>query len=597
VTLTQYLRVLRHQWLVVALLTMVGLGGSAAYTFQQTPVYSAQIQLFVSVRSDSGITGLTQGSTFTQQRVKSYADIVTSPLIAEPVINQLRLPFTAAQLASRITASSPLDTVLLDIVVTDTDPARAAQIANALGAEFPRLVAVLETPSDQSASPVTVSVTRSAVTGSKPVSPRIPLNLALGLIVGLGLGIGAAVLRDQFNTSVSGVSDVEKLTGAIPLGVVPFDATAGKQPLVTADQFGGRAEAFRTLRTNLQFADVDDPPRVITITSALPAEGKTTTACNVALTLAQSGARVVLVEGDLRKPAVGKYLGISNAAGLTNVLAGQHELRDVIVSYQRDTLAVLPSGPTPPNPSEMLGSQQMHQLLITLAADYDLVIIDAPPLLPVTDAAVLASASDGAILVVRHGKSRREEVERALQALGSVNAKVLGTVLNFAPRKKRGGGYDGYGYGYGYGAAPEPEATGRPSRRQRKQVAKAARAAEVARAGPETPTPPLLDDRVSVPADPGPAFPEPAPFPDRSFNEGYSDQPLNSPALPPLERTPSASAFFPPPGEYQPPEFSPFESTMPHPAVQLPANAPVRLDLDNLEENAPDRRKRPMPDR
>ncbi len=481
-TLTQYLRVLRKQWLVVILLAMVGFGGAATYSYRQTPIYSAQTQLFVSVRTDPGISQLSQGSSFTQQRVKSYVDIVTSPLIAEPVIKALRLPFTPEQLASQISASSPLDTVLLDIVVSDTDPLRAAAIANEVGAEFPRLVAQLERPFGQSASPVTVSVTRRAIASTAPISPRIPLNLALGLIVGLGLGIGAAVLRDQFNTSVNGVSDVEKLTGAVPLGVVPYDAMASKQPLVTEDQFGGRAEAFRTLRTNLQFADVDDPPRVITISSALPAEGKTTTACNIALTLAQSGARVVLVEGDLRKPAVGKYLGISNAAGLTNVLAGQHELRDVLVGYQRDTLAVLPSGPTPPNPSEMLGSQQMRQLLANLAAAYDVVIIDAPPLLPVTDAAVLAAAADGAILVIRHGKSRREEVERAAQALASVNAKILGTVLNFAPRSKRRGGYDGYGYGYGYGygdavqVESKPAPVPRSSRRQRKQETAAAAA-------------------------------------------------------------------------------------------------------------------------
>ena len=583
-TLTQYLRVLRSQWLVVILLALFGLGGAAAYTYRQTPVYSAQTQLFVSVRTDPGISALSQGSAFTQQRVKSYADIVTSPLIAEPVINELRLPYTADELTSKVSVSTPVDTVLLDIVVTDTDPEQAARIANAIGAEFPRLVARLETPSDQSSSPVTVSVTRSAIAPLAPVSPRIPLNLALGLIVGLGLGIGAAVLRDQFNTSVSSVSDVEKLTGAVPLGVVPYDAGAGQQPLVTADQFGGRAEAFRTLRTNLQFADVDDPPRVITITSALPAEGKTTTACNVALILAQSGARVVLVEGDLRKPAVGRYLGISNAAGLTNVLAGQHELRDVIVSYQRDTLAVLPSGPTPPNPSEMLGSQQMQQLLTTLAAAYDLVVIDAPPLLPVTDAAVLASASDGAILVVRHGKSRREEVQQALQALTSVNAKVLGTVLNFAPRKKRGNGYDGYGYGYA--AAPEPEPTSRRrSRKQRKQMAEAA-ARTAPRAGA-----PSLDA----------AFPAP----DETM---LPVQPLlDSPALPPLEPSPAeaSTAFFAPVGEYQP-ERSRFESTMPHPPVRLPSETParppfsatpMRLDLDQFEADPTDGRKRPNADR
>ena len=550
-TLTQYLRVLRNQWLVVILLAMLGLGGAAAYTYRQTPTYSAQTQLFVSVRTDPGISALSQGSAFTQQRVKSYVDIITSPRIAAPVIKELRLPFTAEQLTSRISASSPLDTVLLDIVVSDTDPVRAAAIANAVGAEFPRLVAELETPFGQTVSPVTVSVTRSAIVPAVPISPRTSLNLALGLIVGLGLGIGAAVLRDQFNTSVNGVSDVEKLTGAIPLGVVPYDASAGKQPLITADQFGGRAEAFRTLRTNLQFADVDDPPRVITISSALPAEGKTTTACNIALTLAQSGARVVLVEGDLRKPAVGKYLGISNAAGLTNVLAGQHELRDVLVSYQRNTLAVLPSGPTPPNPSEMLGSQQMRHLLATLAADYDVVIIDAPPLLPVTDAAVLAAAADGAIMVIRHGKSRREEVERATQALTSVNAKVLGTVLNFAPRKKRRGGYDGYGYGYGYAQAPE--SAPRSSRRERKRDAAAAAALSMsARPGPQQGPPPVQTTMLP---------------------------PLNVelPPQPHPSNAPATNVFGPPSDLFAPP--LDLGATAERRAVQLPDEAPVTVNL------------------
>jgi capsular exopolysaccharide synthesis family protein len=358
-----------------------------------------------------------------------------------------------------VTVDSPLDTVLLNLSVTDSDPARAADIANAIAQEFPDFVADIERPEGRTVSPVSLRVTRPATTPKSPVSPRVPLNIALGLLVGLGLGIGAAVLRDQLNTSIDGVSDVEKLTGAIPLGVVPYDPGAGKHPLVDADQQSARAEAFRTLRTNLQFADVDHPPRVIVVTSPLPSEGKSTSACNVALTLALGGARVVLVDGDLRKPAVGKYLGISNAAGLTSVLAGRHELRDVVVTYGRDTLSILPSGPTPPNPSELLGSQQMSDLLATLANHFDVVVVDAPPLLPVTDAAVLASAADGAVLVLKHGKTRREEAQRAIQALEAVNAKLLGTVLNFAPKRTRRGGYDGYGYGYGYGAAPATAST------------------------------------------------------------------------------------------------------------------------------------------
>ena len=452
-TIAQYFRVLRRQWFVVLLLAALSVGGAAAYTARQIPAYSATTQLFVSVHSAEAadISQMSQGSTLIQQRVKTYAAVVTSPKVLDIVRQQLRLFTTSQALAGQITVDSPLDTVLLNISVTDSDPTRAADIANAIAGQFPTFIAQLETrPGAQ--SPVTVTATRMATVPNRPISPRVPLNIALGLLVGLGLGIGAAVLRDQLNTSITGIADVEKLTGAIPLGVVPYDSATTKQPLVDGDQHGARAESFRTLRTNLQFANVDHPPRVIVVTSPLPSEGKSTTACNVALTLALGGARVVLVDGDLRKPAVGKYLGISSAAGLTSVLANQHELRDVVVNYGRNTLAVLPSGPTPPNPSELLGSQQMADLLGTLANHYDIVVIDAPPLLPVTDAAVLAAIADGAVLVLRHGRTRREEAQRAIQALNAVNAKLLGTVLNFAPKRSRRGGYDGYGYGYGYGA-------------------------------------------------------------------------------------------------------------------------------------------------
>ncbi|MCE0539056.1 polysaccharide biosynthesis tyrosine autokinase [Kineosporia rhizophila] len=479
-TLTQYLKVLRQHWLIVLALAVLGVAAATAYTSRQTPMYQAQTQVFVSVQGPGGgdtLNELSESSTFSQQRVKSYASMATSSAVTEPVVRDLRLPYTAAVLAGQIEASPQLDTVLIDLTVTDADPARAAAIAGSATQHLQKVVGDLESNGGSRPSSVKLTVTRPPVEPQTPVSPRVPLNIALGLLLGLGLGVGAAVLRDQLNTTLRGSSDVEQLTGSVPLGVVPFDASAPKQPLVTADAFGGRAEAFRTLRTNLQFADVDRPPRVIAVTSALPDEGKTTTACNIALTLAQSGARVILIEGDLRKPAVGKYLGISNAAGLTNVLAGQHDLREVVVGYERDLLAVLPSGPTPPNPSELLGSQQMRHLLDTLAQHYDVVVIDAPPLLPVTDAALIATAADGAILVIRHGRSRREEAERALKALEAVSARMLGTVLNFAPRKKGRNGYQGYGYGSAPAAsAPgqQPETTSRRARRGGKDEVAAA---------------------------------------------------------------------------------------------------------------------------
>jgi capsular polysaccharide biosynthesis protein len=236
VTLTQYLRVLRRQWLVLALLTLLGLGAATAYTYRQVPVYSAGIQLFVSVRSaDTDISQLSQGSTFTQQRVKSYADLVSSPVVAQAVIKQLKLPYSAEQLSDEISADSPLDTVLLNISVADPDPARAQAIANSVALQFPKLIATLETLPGQAVSPVKVSTTRRAGRPSVPVSPRIPLNLALGLIVGLGLGIAASVLRDQFNTTVSGVGDLEKRTSSAagPRPSAPCEPTSSSRTSTT----------------------------------------------------------------------------------------------------------------------------------------------------------------------------------------------------------------------------------------------------------------------------------------------------------------------------------------------------------------------------
>lgn len=457
VTLAQYLRILRGQWWVVALCAALGVGAAMFITLQQTPMYSATTQLFVSTRTpDSSISQLSQGSNFIQQRVKSYSQVATSPDVLEPVTEKLALPVTARQLAGQVTVESPPDTVLLNITVRNPDPKAAADIANEIARQLPSFVVQIETPTGDVRAPVKLSVTDTADVPAAPVSPRKPLNLALGLLIGLAAGLGLSVLRDQLNTAVRGVGDVERIVGAIPMGVVPYDSNTRAQPLVDSDQQSGRAEAYRTLRTNLQFADVDNPPRVLVVTSPLPNEGKTTSACNIALTLAMGGARVILVDGDLRKPKVGEYLGMSSAAGLSSVLAGRHELRDVITGYGRDTLAVLPSGPTPPNPSELLSSQHMTDLITTLANHYDVVVIDAPPLLPVTDAAVLGSVADGAVLVIRYGKTRREELQRALQALERVQAKVLGTVLNFAPKRKRGA-YDGYGYGYGYGDRPQDQ--------------------------------------------------------------------------------------------------------------------------------------------
>ncbi|MCA1721071.1 MAG: CpsD/CapB family tyrosine-protein kinase [Actinobacteria bacterium] len=209
-----------------------------------------------------------------------------------------------------------------------------------------------------------------------------------------------------------------------------------------------RAEAFRQLRTNLQFLEVDEPVRSFVITSSVPKEGKSTTACNLAITLAQAGVRTLLIEGDLRRPRIADYLGLEGAIGVTNVLIGQVPLQDALQPWGNGTLSVLASGPLPPNPSELLASRGMHELLAEVEKSFDMVIIDAPPLLPVTDAAILSTMTGGALLGVRCRSTKRDQLRRAADALEAVDARVLGAVLNMVPRR----GPDAYySYGYGYG--------------------------------------------------------------------------------------------------------------------------------------------------
>src|SRR5680860_397476 len=192
-----------------------------------------------------------------------------------------------------------------------------------------------------------------------------------------------------------------------------------------------------------------------TVTSSVPEEGKTTTATNLAITLAQAGQKVMLVEADLRRPKVAGMLRLESAVGLTTVLVGRVDLREAIQDHSVPNLSVLTSGALPPNPAELLQSLAMGEVLTRLRAEYDVIIIDAPPLLPVTDAALLASQSDGALIVVRHGKTTRDQLRHAIERLDSVDARALGVVLNMVPNRKSGDSY--YGYGYGYGYAPENE--------------------------------------------------------------------------------------------------------------------------------------------
>ncbi|KGN34563.1 cell shape-determining protein [Knoellia sinensis KCTC 19936] len=467
--LQDYLRTLRKRWRIIAATILFTLAAAAAYTILAPRSYEAKTELFVSTSSGDSVLDLAQGGTFSQQRVKSYADVLTSPIILDPVIQQQSLQLNSAQLERKVTTTVPLDTVLIELAVRDEDPVNAARIAEGIAKQFIDTVDEIEKPGASADNPVAVTILRPAVAPTTPVSPSPVRNLALALVLGTLLGLGLALTRELLDTRVRSERDLEGVSDHPILGGVHYDERAAREPLVVqGDPQSPRAEAFRALRTNLQFVDTEHNLQAIVLTSSLPGEGKTTTTANLGLTMTEAGYTVCLVEADLRRPRLLDYMGLDGSVGLTNVLIGEAELDDVLQPFGAGSTMVLGAGPIPPNPSELLGSSTMREILRQLRSRFDYVLLDAPPVLPVTDAAVLGRVADGVIVVVGATVVRKEQVARALENLHRVNAPVLGFVANRLPTK----GEATYAY-YGEGQTSLPPEEQEPSLRRRAQSARA----------------------------------------------------------------------------------------------------------------------------
>ena len=266
---------------------------------------------------------------------------------------------------------------------------------------------------------------------ASPSEPKVLRNLILGLVLGLLLGLGVALLRHVLDTKVRSEQDVRALTDSPILGVIAFDEGVPSHPLILReDPRGAPAEAIRRLRTNLQFVGVAGESRTIVVSSSVPGEGKTTAAMNLAVSLADAGSKVLLIDADLRRPSVAEYLGLEGRVGLTTVLIGKASLEDVVQPWADTTLDILPAGQVPPNPSELLGSPAMKALLSETTDSYDMVLIDSPPVLPVTDAAVLGRQVDGALIVAGMDRIHRPQLRDTLESLETAGCSVLGLVIN-----------------------------------------------------------------------------------------------------------------------------------------------------------------------
>ncbi len=458
--LQDFTKTLRTQWLIILATTLVGLIAAAIMTTLTTPLYQASTRLFVSTTAGVSMSDLYQGNRLSQDRVVSYVELLKGQTLAQRVVDKLNLDMTADQLRGEINATSKLDTVLIKVTVLDKSPVRARDIANALSDEFVVMVRELETPGPGARPDARVVVEQRASIPDSPLVPKKSRNIAVGLGLGLLAGVGLAVLRDNFDNTVKDRETIEQIAGVGLVGSIPLDKSRRTQPAISFENDNSAiAEAFRKLRTNLQFLAVDNPPRVIVVASSAPSEGKSTTAINLALALAEAENNVVLVDGDLRRPSVSNYLDLVGSVGLSTVLSGGATLSEVLQDTKFPRLSVLAAGPTPPNPSELLGSHAAKKTLNELRSRFDYVIVDSAPLLAVTDAAVIATHCDGALVMTRFGETKREQLSHAVRNLKDAGASVLGAVFTLVPTGGPGY-YNAYKYNYNYSYYGESSKSG-----------------------------------------------------------------------------------------------------------------------------------------
>ena len=434
-TVLDFLRLMRRSWRLLALGLLAGLIVAAGVTFFQPKVYTATSAGYVSIAGQNDMFAGTEAAT---NRASSYIPLITSRPVFEKIAAEPGIDLGGQTLEGRLSASVAPGSSLLQVTAQAPSGEAAAALANGALTAMADVIADIEREGG-SVTSLKVVPLENAVVPSAPTSPHWPTNLIIGGLAGLVLAFSIALIRRVTDVKVRSVEQLRELTNAGSLARIP-DLNAKGKGSDNIQAVG--EEAFRRLRTNLRFASVDNKVSSVVITSANLGEGKTTVSTSLARAMAESGQPTIIVDGDLRRPRVAKALDVDDSLGLSAVLSGQVSLGDAMRATTTRGLYVLPAGQIPPNPSEMLGSDAMRHIIAELSRDH-FVVVDAPPLLPVTDAALVAVNVDGAILVAGANQTRKDDVTAALHMLEQVHARFLGSVLNRAS-------LHGTTYGYEY---------------------------------------------------------------------------------------------------------------------------------------------------
>ncbi len=506
VDLRKYLSLFWHwSWLII----LVGLlAGASAYFFSQrmTPYYQSSTTVLVNAAPGTKATDYTS-VMLSEQLTSTYAKMISTDPVLNKVVEDLGLTMPLEELKKSITVTPVSNTQLLQITVETTDPELSARIANAVVTVFADQIQQLQSQrfaqSESSLSAQMAEVeqqindledqaTHAATTEEKdrldtkvaqyrtiysnllqtyeqvrlteaqsvssidqveyaipdpePVKPKVLQNTLLATLVGLMLVAGGVVAQEALDDSIKTPDDITRNFKLPVLGVIDHHKIEVKNPISLSEPRSPTAEAYRTLRTNVNYTSVDRPLHTLMVTSSESGEGKTTTVANLGVVLAQNGLRVIIADCDLRHPRVHAYFGMANRNGMTELLAQKTiKINGANKATRVKGLSVVSSGALPPNPAELLGSRKMQTVLKTISQHADIILIDTPPTLAVTDAAVLAPSMDGVLIIVRPGKTRIRALKQTLDQMNQVNARVLGVILNNVETR-----FSSYGYHYRY---------------------------------------------------------------------------------------------------------------------------------------------------
>ena len=499
--LRDYLRVLRRRKFTIILAVLTVVGAAVAASLVQQKVYQGTAVLVLAPRTSQSIADTNGGQSAAQGiSTEAQIQIIESKSVTDEVAKRIGS-------APAISISEVGQTEVVKLQAESTRPSRAALIANTYANAYidvrrsqslddltaaaqqvqakiddlQRQLDALPPETGKTPDPTITALHTSLIsqqqvfksrldqiqvdTGlnsggaqlitpasvpTSPVKPTPKRSALIAALAGLVLGIGLAFLMDHLDDSIKSKEDLERVgTSVATLGIIPTVEgwKTGDRPRIISleDPTSAAAEAYRALRTAIQFMGLDRPVKTIQVTSPSAVEGKTTTIANLAVALANAGQRVIMVDCDLRRPRIHSFFGNSNEVGFTSALLGEIPLREAVQRVElREMLMLLASGVLPPNPSELLSSRRAAQVLAALQAEADVVLIDSPPVLPVTDAAVLSGRVDITLLVTRAGVTTRRQLARATEVLQQVDAPLAGIILNGVSAE------DAYGYNYGY---------------------------------------------------------------------------------------------------------------------------------------------------